>query len=133
MADAWGGSWGVSWGVSWGAGTVAPTPEPPRRRGAIDLRKLQDNALEFERREQASKAELRAAIERAFADPVVEPQVVATAPARREIAKAVLIDIRTDGLTASLGRIERMVAEYARLIEEEREEEEAVVALLLMH
>lgn len=108
-------------------GSLPPTPEPEVIIDVDGLRRRDRDAEEFFERQKASKEQLRAAIERAFGDaPKEQP---AAPPVRREMARLVLADIRTDGLTASLKRIERLVAEY----EEQIEEEEAVVALLLTH
>lgn len=118
MSSAWGSSWGSAWGNSWGSTAAAVEV-------VIDvdgLRRRDRDAEIFLERQKASREALRAAIERAFEGPKPD-----TLPERQEVARQVLSDISFDGLTSSLGRIERLIAEY----EQEMAEEEAVELLLL--
>lgn len=142
MADAWGGSWGSSWGLSWtGSGTPAPpadeTDTHDGRPRLWDVRRAERTQQERERLRKASEDELRSIVERAFrranGEPEPDESEPLAQPGRRELARFIQADIRTDGLSAKLRDIEALILEYERLVEEERDDEEAAAILLLMN
>lgn len=140
MADFWGGAWGSSWGLSWtGEGVTPPTPptvELDTHDGIWDTGKADRAERERERLRKASQDELRDIVERSFrrangeADEPTEPLAQ---PERREMARVIQADIRTDGISARLRDIEALIRDYEQLIQDEQDEEEAIAMLLLMN
>ena len=118
--------------------TPPPTVELDTHDGSPrvwDVRKAEQTQQERERLRRASQDELRSVVERAFrkADGETDESEPLAQPVRREMARVIQADMRTDGMSARLRDIEALIREYARLVEEERDEEEAVAILLLMN
>lgn len=142
MADFWGGSWGSSWGLSWTGDGTPPTPPADEldthdgQPRVWDVRKAESTQQERERLRKASQDELRSIVERAFRKANGEPDEPTeplTQPERREMARYIQADIRTDGLVSRLRDLEALIVEYERLVQEERDDEEAAAILLLMN
>lgn len=141
MPGSWGESFGQSFGISFGGASSVPVvldTDTHDGRARWDVTKADRAQQERERLRRASQDELRSIVERAFrkANGEPEPNEVTepvTAPERREMARLIQADIRTEGLSARLRDIEALILEYQRLIEEERDDEEAAAILLLMN
>jgi len=125
--DTWGGSWGTSWGLSWTRGD-APPPAV-----VVDVGHFGPSTyLKRIKKDRAKRDELRRIVEAAFRGrDVDEPEEVPLVAAlEAKIVKDVRQELDVAGLTASLDRIEAMIAEIERAIEEE--EEEDMIAIMLL-
>lgn len=84
---------------------------------------------------RASEKQLRRAIERAVnivrASDEVPSQVAPVEASRPQVAELVMMDINTNGLSASLESIERLLAQYEAQIADEELENEALALLLV--
>lgn len=121
---------------------LAATGEGPRKGqtdthdGRVwDFSQSERDEQERTRARRASEKQLRRAIERAVnivrASDEVPSQVAPVEASRPQVAELVMMDINTNGLSASLESIERLLAQYEAQIADEELENEALALLLL--
>ena len=128
MSSAWGSSWGSAWGNSWGdVGVVVPPATPGIIEGAGSGKYRYD--------EEHAWAHVEA-LKAAFSKPKTRSEVVEVQealephiePARKVFFRYDLPDIRPMIEKEQWGRLEKLIARYERLVEED--DEESILLLL---